>query len=155
MRFDKIDHAIIKLVQEDLPLAPRPFYHLAQSLEISEGEIVDRIEKLTRSGIIRRWGAVLRHQQAGFTANAMVAWQVAEVDADEAGHIMSQYAQVSHCYLRRVPAEFGYNLFAMFHAHSDLELRKLVEEVAEKTGIQDYAVITSLKEFKKVSMRYV
>lgn len=155
MQLDRIDQAIIRLVQADLPLAPHPFYELAESLEISEGEIVDRIENLARSGIIRRWGAVLRHQQAGFTANAMVAWRILEVDADEAGQIMSQYAQVSHCYLRQVPAEFGYNLFAMFHAHSELELSKLVEEVAAKTGIQDYAVITSLKEFKKVSMRYV
>lgn len=155
MNLDRIDQAIIKLVQDDLPLEPRPFLKLAESLEIDEGEIVVRIEALIGQGIIRRWGAVLRHQQAGFPANAMVAWRVAEAYADAAGEIMSQFAQISHCYLRRVPASFGYNLFAMCHAHNDLELRRLVEEVAQKTGLQDFAVIRSLKEFKKVSMRYV
>jgi len=155
MKLDKLDRAIIGLVQDDLPLDPRPFGELARQLEVTEQEIVERIENLTTQGVIRRWGAVLKHQQAGFNANAMVAWQVHAGEADKAGQTMSQYALISHCYLREVPSEFGYNLFAMVHARNELELRKLIEEVAEKTGIKEYAIITSIKEFKKVSMRYV
>jgi DNA-binding Lrp family transcriptional regulator len=73
---DYIDRSIIGLVQGDLPLQSRPFLDLAQDLGISEAEIVARVRSLQGQGILRRWGAVLRHRQAGFVANAMVAWKV-------------------------------------------------------------------------------
>jgi len=152
---NSIDRNIIALLQGDLPLESRPFYVLAQQLHISEQEIVERIIKMQQKGILRRWGAILRHHQAGYLANAMVAWQVAADQADEAGKTMAGFQEVSHCYLRQVPNSFAYNLFAMVHAHSDNELAQLVSEISQCTGLKDYIVIKSLKEYKKASMKYV
>ena len=152
---NSIDRNIIALLQDDLPLESRPFYVLAQQLHISEQEIVQRIIKMQQKGILRRWGAILRHQQAGYLANAMVAWQVEADQADEAGKMMAGFQEVSHCYLRKVPNSFAYNLFAMVHAHSESELEQLVRDISQSTGIKDYIVIKSLKEYKKVSMKYV
>ncbi len=155
MTGDLIDKKIISLLQGDLPLEPRPFYGLAQQLQISEQEIIDRIIKMQQMGIIRRWGAVLRHRQAGYTANAMVAWKVEASEADHTGRLMAEFKEISHCYLRQVPNLFAYNLFAMMHAHDEDELRRIIGEVSKRTGIDDYAVIRSLKEYKKVSMQYI
>ncbi|MEA4926493.1 MAG: Lrp/AsnC family transcriptional regulator [Syntrophomonadaceae bacterium] len=155
MTGDLIDRNIISLLQGDLPLESRPFYKLAQQLQISEQEIVDRIIKMQQMGIIRRWGAVLRHRQAGYMANAMVAWKVEASAADRAGRLMAEFKAISHCYLRQVPNLFAYNLFAMMHAHDEEELQRIIDEVSKRTGINDYAVIRSLKEYKKVSMQYI
>ena len=152
---DAIDRDIIALLQGDLPLESRPFYTLAQQLNISEQEIVERIIKMQQKGILRRWGAILRHQQAGYLANAMVAWNVEAARADEAGQVMAGYKEISHCYLRKVPNSFGYSLFTMVHAHSEQELGQLVSDVAECADIKDYLVIKSLREYKKASMKWV
>jgi len=155
MSNDSIDRSIIGLIQGDIPLESRPFESLAKELKMSEQEIVARLRTLQKNGIIRRWGAVLRHQKAGYVANAMVAWKVAPDRADEAGNIMARFSEVSHCYLREVPETFGYSLFAMVHAHSDEQLLELIIAISEKTGLSDYQVIRSLREFKKASMKYV
>jgi Transcriptional regulators len=155
MTCDEIDKTIISLLQGDLPLEPRPFQGLAQQLNLSEQEIVERIIKMQEKGILRRWGAILRHRQAGYLVNAMVAWKVEPARADEAGRLMAEFSEISHCYLRKVPDSFAYNLFAMVHARHDEELRQVIEEISERTGIRAYAVIKSLKEYKKASMKYV
>lgn len=152
---DSIDRSIIALLQGDLPIKSHPFEDLALTLGIPEQAIVARIEELAGAGIVRRLGAVLRHRQAGYLANAMVAWRVAPERADEAGRIMAEFLEISHCYLREVPDSFGYSLFAMLHARSEEQLKELVVQVAERTGLQDYLIIKSLKEFKKASMKYV
>ena len=155
MTDDSINRGIIALIQGDIPLKSHPFQKLAQELGVSEQEIVTRLQLLKQTGIIRRWGAVLRHQQAGFRVNAMVAWKAGREAADEAGRIMAGYKEISHCYLRQVPESFPYNLFAMIHARSEDELIKVVHDVAEHTNLREFAVIRSIKEFKKVSLKYI
>lgn len=154
MQYDYIDKSIIQILQGDLPLESHPFMALARELNISEQEIVSRILQLQERGTIRRWGAVLRHQKAGFKCNGMVAWNI-EGDADKVGEIMAGFNEVSHCYLREVPDEFGYSMFSMVHARSDEELNEIIRKISLKTGLNDYLVIKSIKELKKVSMKYI
>jgi DNA-binding Lrp family transcriptional regulator len=152
---NSLDKSIVALLQGDLRLESRPFQGLAEQLHISEQEIVERIIKMQQKGILRRWGAILRHQQAGYLANAMVAWKVKATQADEVGKMLSGFDNISHCYLRKVPNSFPYNLFTMVHAQSDKELQQLVSEISRVTNLNDYIVIKSLKEYKKASMKYV
>ena len=155
MTIDSIDLGILELIQGDLPLEPQPFAKLSKHLGIDVDEILGRIERMREHGILRRWGAVLRHQQAGFTANAMAAWKVHPAKADQAGRQMAQFQEVSHCYLRQVPDSFPYNLFAMIHARSDAQLNEIIARVADATELNDYLIIRSRKEYKKASMKYV
>lgn len=155
MKLDNIDREIIRLLQSDIPLETRPFARLAQQLGITESDIVARIEAMRTNGQLRRWGAVLRHHQAGYIANAMVAWRAKPEQADQAGEIMAAFKEISHCYLRQVPEDFGYNLFTMVHARSTAELEALISQIALRSGLSDYAVIASLRELKKASVQYV
>lgn len=154
MPYDEVDKVILKFIQGDLPVESRPYQGLARELGLTEAEVVSRINHLKEQGIIRRVGAILRHQKAGFAVNAMTAWKVDVSQADGVGKILAGFDQVSHCYLRQVPPEFGYNLFAMVHAHDEDELDRLVNEMSILTGIDDYCVYHSIKEYKKVSMVY-
>ncbi len=154
MLYDELDQQIIKFLQGDLPLESHPYAELAQRLQISEEEIIVRIGSLADRAIIRRIGAVLRHQQAGYRVNAMVAWRTDISNQDRSGQIMAEFEQVSHCYLRQVPSDFGYNLFSMIHARSEEELRHLLSEISAQTGLKEYLVIRSIREMKKVSMEY-
>lgn len=155
MPCDKMEKDIIRVLQGDLPLKPRPYEDLARRYSISEEEIVDFIKKLCEQKIIRRFGAVLRHRKVGYTLNAMVAWQVPEHDADRVGSLLASFQEVSHCYLRDTPEDFSFNLFTMIHSKSQEQLDEVLQEMAKSIGIHTYLVLKSIKELKKVSMKYV
>jgi DNA-binding Lrp family transcriptional regulator len=155
MQYDYIDSDIIQMLQGDIPLCPHPFGSLAAKLGVTEEDIVDRIRVLQEKGIIRRCTAILRHQQAGYDCNAMVAWKVEESKADRVAQDMVLYDEISHCYLRDVPEDFAFNFFTMVHARSEEELNAIIASIAGRSGLNDFIVIKSLKEFKKVSMEYI
>lgn len=151
---DKIDLEIIKLLQKDIPLKSQPYHGIAEELGINEAEIVMRIKVMKDKGLIRRFGATLNHRKAGFNVNAMVAWRVEPSAADQAGSIMASFNEVSHCYLRDVPEDFGYSLFTMIHTYSEDKLGEIIQSISDTTGIDDFKVIRTLKELKKTSMIY-
>lgn len=151
---DKLDKAIIRKLQKDLPLVSSPFKSAAEELGIGEEELLDRIRKLSHKRILRRLGAVLHHRNAGFAANAMVIWNVPENQIDEAANRMSAFPWVSHCYQRTTFPGWPYNLFTMVHAKSLDECEGLIAQAAEAVQIQDYEVLYSQKELKKSSMKY-
>lgn len=155
MPIDEVDKQIIARLQGDLPLAPRPFAELARQVGLGEDEVVERVRRLAESGVMRRFGATLRHQKSGFASNVMVAWRVPEERAGEVGRRLSQFRQVSHCYWRRPRCgDFPYNLFSMVHGTSDEEVTAVVEEMAEAVGRPEHALLFSVEELKKTSMSY-
>ena len=121
---------------------------------MSEEDLLERIRMLKKQGTLRRFGATLRHQLAGYKANAMVAWYVHEDNMEEIGHLMATFKEVSHCYERKVQGKWKYNLFTMIHGKSKKECQDIARRIAENTGIKDYVLLLSLKEFKKTSPRY-
>ncbi len=154
MNYDKVDQDIIKMIQADLPISERPYKDLSDTINVSEQEIVERIKVLQEKGIIRRMGAILRHQKAGYTVNAMVAWKVDNEYADQAGRIMAEYKEISHCYFREVPETFPFPLFTMIHARTEEQLVSLIDNIANSTGLRDFVIMKSQQELKKTSMEY-
>jgi len=151
---DQLDRRIISFVQGDLPLEPRPFQALAAELGVDEGEVARRLSAMAEAGVMRRFGATLRHQKSGFAANVMVAWRVPEADCDQVGQTLAGYRRVSHCYHRRPCPDFDYNLFTMVHGRDHDDCRRLVDEMAAEVGGPEHALLFSLQELKKTSMRY-
>jgi len=151
---DEVDKQIIHYLQGDLPVIERPFAVIAEEIGISEAEFLERVELLKRRRILRRFGATLRHQLAGFDANAMVAWRVSEDRVDQAGRLMAAFREVSHCYQRKVEADWEYNLFAMIHGKNRKACESVARRIADEIGLDDYIVLPSLKEYKKTSPTY-
>jgi len=149
-----LERRIIRHLQGDLPLTARPFAILAGKVGISEEELLERIKLLKEQGTLRRFGATLRHQLAGFKANAMVAWYVPEDSVEEIGSLMSSFKEVSHCYQRGIQGEWRHNLFTMIHGKSKKECQDIARRIAENTGVEDYVLLLSLKEYKKTSPEY-
>ena len=151
---DDLDKRIIALIQGDLPLDPRPFAVMADQLGIAEDEFMERVKSLKEEGVIRRFGATLYHQEAGFGANAMVAWLVPDERVDEVGKVMADFREVSHCYQRRPQKDWKYNLYTMVHGDNEDACYEIAQRISQKTGMKEYALLFSRKEFKKTSMQY-
>ena len=151
---DEVDKQIIHYLQGDLAVIERPFAVIAEKIGISEAEFLERVELLKRRRILRRFGATLRHQLAGFSANAMVAWRVPEDRVDETGRLMAAFREGSHCYERKVEGDWEYNLFAMIHGKNRKACESVARRIADEIGLDDYIVLQSLKEYKKTSPTY-
>ena len=151
---DEIDKKIIALLQKDLPLDKRPFVLMADQIGIAEDQFLGRIKSMVKKGIIRRFGATLYHQEAGFSSNAMVAWIVPDDKIDETGRMMSEFREVTHCYHRRPQKDWRYNLYTMIHGDSRDECHEIARRMSELSGIKKYSLLFSKEEFKKTSMEY-
>ncbi len=149
-----LEKKIISSIQGDLPVTERPYLEMAEKLNISEEKFLEILQSLSDQGIIRRFGATLRHQKSGFNANAMVAWQVDEDRTDEVGEIMASFKEVSHCYRRDPKETWPYNLYTMVHAMDEESCKNTAKRISEKTGIEKYELLFSRKELKKTSMKY-
>lgn len=148
------DREILKRVQGNLPDSATPYADIAAAVGTTEEHVLELLSRMTETGEIRRFGATLKHQKAGFGANVMVAWYVPDEEVDRIGPIMAQSPAVSHCYHRINCMEWPYNLYTMVHGRSPEQCREAIEAIRQTTGIDDYAMLFSLKELKKVSMRY-
>ena len=148
------DKKLIRQIQGDLPITPTPFEPLARQLVLQEKEFLKRIHHLIRRGTIRRFGAILRHQKAGYQGNAMAVWRVPEDQIPRISHAMVSFPAVSHCYLRPSLPQWPYNLYAMVHGRSEKDCRLAVQKISKATGLKDYRLLFSKREHKKSSMRY-
>ena len=154
LALDVIDRRLITRLCGDLDTTLQPFTTLAAELGISDGDLLTRVRDYRSHGLLRRFGAILRHQQAGMTANGMSVWRVPADAVERVGACLAAQPEISHCYERPPMPDWTYNLYAMIHARSNEECRQLTQRLAVETGITDYALLYSLREFKKTSMVY-
>jgi len=150
------DRSRIRLLSGDLPHSLTPFNDLFLSANLGGtkdfASFLMDVQDDISSKRMRRFGAVLRHQNAGFPSNAMVCFDV--TDASAAGYLLAANPHVSHCYERPPFEGFPYNVYAMFHAQSDEELSCYVQDTVKALGCPDYAVLHSVRELKKTSYKY-
>ena len=139
-----VDKARIRIACGDLPHSLTPFADWGVSAEELREDLAQKR--------MRRFGAILRHQQAGFAYNAMVCFDTPE--GDRAGESLAKNPHVSHCYERPAFEGFPYTLYVMMHAQSAAELDRYVKEAAQSIGNPDCAVLHSVCELKKTSYRY-
>ena len=149
-----LEKQIIASLQEDMAITERPYLAISEKLGISEETLLETLQSLCDRGIIRRFGATLRHQKTGYTANAMAAWQVEEDRVVEVGKKLASFKQVSHCYRRNPTASWPFNLYTMIHGDSMEECRRTANRISEICEIEDYEMLFSENEFKKTSMEY-
>ena len=149
-----IEKNLISQIQEDIPITPKPYKAMAQRLNITEEEVLQILQDLCDRGVIRRFGATLRHQKSGYSANAMVAWQVAEDRIETVGAIMAAFKQVSHCYRRNPTGTWPYNLYTMVHATDETSCINTARRMSEEAEVDTYRLLFSRRELKKTSMKY-
>ncbi len=149
-----LEKKIIALLQTDIPVVKRPFLEMAKQIGISEENFLSVLKDLNKRGMIRRFGATLKHQKSGFKANAMVAWKVAEENVEKTGNIMATFQEITHCYRRNPAPGWKYNLYTMVHASDEDECYAIVKKISKAVGENEYELLFSRQELKKTSMKY-
>lgn len=153
---DSLDRRLIVATQEGLPLVPRPYHAVAESLGTTPEQVMARLARMVEAGIIRRMGAIPNHYRIGYHANGMSVWDVDDARLAELGRKVGALEFVSHCYHRpRRPPVWPYNLFAMVHGRARDEVETKVAAIAELLGAaaRGHEVLYSTRILKKTGLR--
>ena len=154
-QFTEKEREILRIVQKNLPDSLTPYADIATSVGVEESEVLNLLRGMAEDGSIRRFGASLKHQKAGFDHNAMVAWIVKPEEADAAGEEASRHPLISHCYYRPSSApDWPYELYTMIHGRHPDEYKEVIASLRATTVLREFAVLESLREMKKTSMTY-
>ncbi len=133
------DQRLIAAIQDGLPLVSRPYAELGRRLGMGEEEVLERITGMQHDGTIRRFGVVVRHRELGYTANAMVVWDIPDASVDEVAVRLSAQPRISLCYQRpRRPPHWHYNLFCMLHGRSRDDVLASIEHITTDLRLQHY-----------------
>ncbi|MFA7428705.1 MAG: AsnC family protein [Rhodospirillaceae bacterium] len=154
---DPRDLALIAALRDGLPLCATPYRALGAGLGMSEGEVLGRLRALCDSGVIRRFGAVVRHHEAGYAANAMIVFAPAEATIPALGKALADEDAVTLCY-RRAPSlpDWPYTLYCMIHGRSREVVLAEIDAIVARHGLADVPrqVLFSRRRFKQTAGRY-
>lgn len=148
------DKEFVRQLQKDLEVVDRPFLTAAQHLGMTEEQVFEKLHYYEEIGVMRRFAAILRHRDAGFTANGMIVWRVPEQRIEEVGATLGAFPQISHCYQRPVYPDWPYNVFSMVHCKSIAEAKDMAKDIQKHIQVDDYRILFSSREFKKTRVEY-
>lgn len=151
---DTTDVAYIRATQGHLAIAPRPFDAVAEALGWDLDRVFAHGRSLAERGFLRRFAGILNHRTAGFRANGMAVWRVPEERIEEFGQFVAGYRNVSHCYQRPTYEDWPYNVFSMLHHPKVAGVEAAAAAIAAETGVDEYRVLYSSTEFKKIRLPY-
>ncbi len=151
------DYQLIAEIQGGLPISSRPYAEIGERIGLDESAVIERIAAMLQSGIIKRLGVVVRHHELGYTANAMVVWDVPDERIDEVGEKLGSLDCITLCYQRprRLP-DWPYNLFCMIHGQERAKVLTYIDRLINSEGLDDipHKVLFSGRRFKQRGARY-
>jgi len=148
---DSRDQHLLECIQLGLPVCSRPYAEIGKQCEMSETEVIARLGSLKQQGLIKRMGVIVKHQQLGYRANAMVVWDIPDGQVAPLGGHISRFPFVTLCYQRPRQAEWPYNLYCMIHGKDRAVVLMQLEQLNQACGLANFdrQVLFSRRCFKQ------
>lgn len=140
---DNLDRQLLNLIQEEFPLTARPYLEIGRRLNLSEKEVISRLERLKKVGIIRRIGAVFDLRRLGYVST-LCALKVPPERLQEVARVVNSFPGITHNYLR----EHEYNMWFTLIGPSRQHLEEVMEEIKVRTGLTDLLELPAERSFK-------
>lgn len=124
-----LELGLLDAFQRDLPLDPRPYAVMADSLGITEAELLAILRRLVANGVVSRVGAVVTPHRAGWST--LAAMQVPEEMLEAVAGFVSAFPEVNHNYER----EHRLNLWFVVAAASRWRVEQVLREIEYRTSL--------------------
>lgn len=144
---DDTDRAIINALQGGFPVSRRPFAEAAETLGLTEDDLIARIAALRQSGVLSRFGPMYNADRFG-GHNTLVAMDVPLERFDEVAAMVNSFPEIAHNYAR----DHRLNMWFVIAAESRARVDQLLTEVEDLTGLPVYDM-PKLREFH-VGLRF-
>jgi len=147
---DELDAKILQALQNQFPLAEKPYDVLAQKLQITPDELWNRIERMIKGGLIRRIGVSIDSGKIGFNST-LAAVSVPAGEVEKASDIIAAFGEVTHSYLRN--SEF--NIWFTIIAADEKRIEDILKQIQIKLSLKDLQVLNlPAKRFFKLDARF-
>ena len=140
---DETDKKLLNLIQENFPVMTRPYLEIARRLGIDEKEVIERIKRLEKNGVIRRIGAVFDLKRLGFKSTLCAA-RVPEEAVPLFVAAVNSLPGVTHNYRR----DNDYNNWFTLIAPDEEGISEALERIKTETGITDILSLSASRTFK-------
>jgi DNA-binding Lrp family transcriptional regulator len=147
--------SLLKELEKGIKIVRRPFDHLAKITGTQTSWLLSQIKKMKKDGTILKFGAMIDHKKFGFLENVMVTWYIPRKRLRESVKFITQFAEVSHCYLRPVLDRWRYNLYTVIHGKDKPSCERIIKNIREKIKPKDFQRLYTLKEYKKKRPKYL
>ena len=140
---DDTDKAIINRIQSEFPIISRPFLTVAEELDLTEKEVLERVARLKKEGIIRRIGGNFVPGKLGFVSTLCAA-RVPADKIERFAEVVNRYPGVTHNYQR----DNHYNVWFTFISPSMDEIEANLKKITTETGVNDILNLPATRVFK-------
>ncbi|WP_125152539.1 Lrp/AsnC family transcriptional regulator [Clostridium rectalis] len=140
---EDIDKKLLNEIQEGIKIDERPFNYIADKFNLTENEVIKRINILKKQGYIRRFGGVFSSKKLGYVST-LCAMSVPKDKIYKVAQTINKYDEVTHNYLR----EDKYNVWFTIIAPSKDKLNTIIETIKEDTGIHELINLPSNRDYK-------
>jgi DNA-binding Lrp family transcriptional regulator len=142
---DDLDRRLLNLMQGSFPIAPRPYRRVSELGEVTEAEVMSRVQRLLDKRIIRQVTPIFDTRALGYSS-MLVAAKVDPEHPHRAAQAINQHPGVSHNYLR--DHEFNLWFTIATEPESELGLEGTLEVLAREAGAESVRQLPTLKLFK-------
>jgi DNA-binding Lrp family transcriptional regulator len=142
---DDLDRQLLNLMQGSFPLQPRPFAAVATAAEVTEEEVLVRVQRLLDERIIRQVTPIYDTRALGY-GSMLVAAKVDPENPWQAAKIVNSHPGVSHNYLRNHDFNMWFTLAV--EPDSRLGLDGTLDVLQRLTGAESIRQLPTLKLFK-------
>jgi len=139
------DKRLLNLMQGSFPITQRPYQHVAAQAQITEDEVLARVQRLLDERIIRQVTPIFDTRALGYSSMLVAA----KVDSDHpwrAANMINAHPGVSHNYLRN--HEFNIWFTIATEPGSKLGLEGTLDVIAREAGAESVRQLPTLKLFK-------
>ena len=140
---DDMDRMILNEIQSNLPIEPKPYQVLAEKLKCSEEEVLRRVQQMKDRDVIRRIGANCNSRKLGYTSTLCAA-KVPSHLMELFIKVVNSYTGVTHNYRRK----HDYNIWFTLIAPSTGEIKRILSEISEVTGVKEVMSLPAERLFK-------
>jgi DNA-binding Lrp family transcriptional regulator len=135
----ELDRAVINAFQGGFPVVERPFEPAAAALrergiDVSAGELLERVSELDEAGTLSRFGALVNAEEIGGTAT-LVAMHAPEERFDEVAETVNAHREVAHNYEREHP---HLNMWFVVSVADEDRVGEVLADIEAETGQETY-----------------
>lgn len=142
---DQRDRELLNALQGEVPLGSTPFALIGQSLDMSEKEVIKRIERLKRDGVIRQISGQFEPRAIGYRS-CLVAARVASERIDEAAAVVGAHPGVTRNYRRNNDLNLWFTVYVS--PQSTFGLDRTIDVLGRESGCDDVRPLPTLRLYK-------
>ena len=131
---DEVDKRLINALQGGFPLVAEPYRQVADSLGLSEAELLRRLDSLLERRVLTRFGPMFQIERAG-GAFVLAALSVPEADFERVAAQVNAFPEVAHNYRR----EHAMNMWFVLATATPQGIAETIAAIEAATGWPGFA----------------